>query len=67
MICRVSVIPSRDPMFHRNEIDLGVGRSASDDLMMDAMGWIFIVWFFIRRMNKGFGMGCDHVWRGIGG
>jgi len=51
IICRTKVIPRRDPMFHRNEIDLGVGRSAKDDFTMDAMGWVFMVWFCIRRMS----------------
>lgn len=51
MICSTRVIPSRDPMFHRNEIELGVGRSAREDFTMDAMGWVFIVCFCIKMMS----------------
>jgi len=29
-ICNISVIPSRNPRFHRKEIDLGEGRSIRD-------------------------------------
>jgi len=30
MICRDSVIPNRNPIFHRKEMEEGVGRSMSD-------------------------------------
>jgi len=61
MIWRVRVIPRRNPKFHKNEIDLGDGRSARDDFKMEAIGWVFISCCFIRMKNLGFGMGCACV------
>jgi len=54
-----------DPIFQSNEIDLGVGRSAKEDLIIEANGWIFIVWVFIKTMRLGPGMGYVHGWIGI--
>lgn len=57
-ICRVRVIPNRNPMFHNMEIDVGVGRSSSAFFTIDRIGLVFISWFFIRMMNLRFGLGC---------
>lgn len=46
-ICSIRVIPSKKPMFHRNEIDVGVGRSRRDDLIILRIGSFFIFWGFI--------------------
>jgi hypothetical protein len=51
-------------MFQSNEIDLGVGRSAKEDLIIEANGWIFITWVFIKMMRSGPGMGYVHGWIG---
>jgi hypothetical protein len=50
MICRVRVIPRRNPMFHRYEMDEGVGRSDREDFIILMIGWVFVSWFFIFRM-----------------
>lgn len=42
MIWSIRVIPKRNPMFHRNEMDDGEGRSIRDDFMIFARGWFFI-------------------------
>lgn len=56
-ICRVRVIPSRNPMFHRNEIDEGVGRSKREDLTIVIMGLVLDSWVFIRRLRTRIGLG----------
>ena len=61
MICSDSVIPSRNPMFHNIEIDLGDGRSDNDAFRVFIRKWVFISCFFIRMMSLGFGVGCVHV------
>lgn len=61
MICRVKVKPSRKPKFHRNEIDVGVGRSKRDFFIRFVTGLLFISCFFIRMRNLGFGLGGGHV------
>jgi len=61
MICRVRVNPSRKPKFHRNEIDVGVGRSKRDFFIRFVTGLLFISCFFIRMRNLVFGWGGDHV------
>ena len=53
MICKVSVIPNRNPMFHIIEIDDGVGKSSSDFFIIFIIGLFFISWVFIRRMRIG--------------
>jgi hypothetical protein len=63
MICRVSVIPSRNPMFHINEIDEGVGRSISDFFIIDMTGFFFVSWFLIRTMLILSGLGDVRVLR----
>lgn len=57
MICRVRVIPSRNPMFHRNEIDEGVGRSKSEDLIIITIGLVLDSWIFIRKLRTQIGLG----------
>jgi hypothetical protein len=47
MICRTRVIARRNPMFHINEIDEGVGRSIRDLFTMFSIGLIFLSCFFI--------------------
>lgn len=39
MICIISVTPSRNPMFHMNEMDDGVGRSISDFFIIRVRGF----------------------------
>lgn len=34
MICKIKVIPRRNPIFHRKEIEVGVGRSSKDDFII---------------------------------
>ncbi len=56
IICRVRVIPNRNPIFHRYEIEEGVGRSERDAFRILRIGWVLVSWFFIiRTMNLGFG------------
>jgi len=52
MICKVRVNPSMNPMFHRNEIADGVGRSSSDFFRRFDIGLFFISWIFIKMMMK---------------
>lgn len=40
--CSIRVIPRRNPIFHKNEMDNGVGRSTSDFFIMWAIGLFFI-------------------------
>lgn len=47
MICVDSVIPNKNPMFHIVEIDLGVGRSVSDELIIFISGFDFFSCFCI--------------------
>lgn len=44
----VSVIPSRNPMFHKKEIDCGVGNSNRDLLAMLISGSLFIILVFFN-------------------
>ena len=60
MICIIRVIPSRNPMFHKNEIDDGEGRSISELLRIFPIGWFFISWVFIRMMIEELGLGSTH-------
>lgn len=46
-ICRIKVIPSRNPIFQRNEIEVGVGRSRREDFTILRMGSLFTFWFFM--------------------
>jgi len=43
IICRVRVKPRRKPMFHRKEIELGVGRSRRDFFKIFVIGFVFII------------------------
>lgn len=63
IICSVRIIPRRNPIFHMNEIDEGVGRSISDFFIVNVIGFFFISWFFIKRMLILFGLGGGHVLR----
>jgi hypothetical protein len=60
-IWSVSVIPRRNPMFHRNEIEEGDGRSIRDEFIIFVRGTSFTICFFIRMMRLGFGLGCGLV------
>ena len=62
-ICRVRVIPSRNPMFHMNEIDLGVGRSIREFFIIFNSGLFFISCVFIKMMRIRSGRGDVHVSR----
>lgn len=42
IICRTSVIPRRNPMFHKNEMEEGDGRSIKEVLIMLPRGCFFI-------------------------
>jgi len=64
-ICRVSVIPSRKPIFHIIEIEDGVGRSRRDAFNILRIGFFFISWFFIKMMKIWIGSGGDFGWRRI--
>lgn len=44
-ICSTRVIPKRNPMFHRNEIEKGVGRFTSEFLVISIRG------SFITKLN----------------
>lgn len=57
MICNLRVIPRRNPMFHMNEIDEGVGRSNSDFFTILKIGLFFDSCFFIRMKKRLFGLG----------
>ena len=61
MICRVSVNPSRNPKFHRNEIEVGVGRSRRDFFIRFVTGLLFISCVFIRMRCLKFGSGDVRV------
>lgn len=50
IICRVSVIPSKNPMFHIKEIEVGVGRSKRDDFIIFNIGFILDSCFFIKSL-----------------
>ena len=56
MICSVNVIPRRNPRFHRNEIDVGVGRSVRDFFIVLGIWFFLISCFFIRMKLTLFGM-----------
>jgi hypothetical protein len=45
-------------MFHRREIDLGVGKSISDEFIIFISGCVFISCFFIKKMNSRFDGDC---------
>jgi len=60
MICRVSVNPRRNPMFHRVEIEDGVGRSIRELFIILVRGLNFISCFFINLMRL-FGLGYERV------
>lgn len=45
--CVIRIIPSMNPMFHRSEMDVGVGRSIRDFFTNDVMGFLLISCFFI--------------------
>lgn len=40
--CVIKIIPIMNPMFHRSEIDVGVGRSISDFFINDVIGFFLI-------------------------
>jgi hypothetical protein len=61
MICSVNVNPSRNPKFHRNEIEVGVGRSKRDFFIRFVIGFIFISCFFIKMKCLEFGLGDARV------
>jgi hypothetical protein len=60
MIWRVRVSPSKNPKFHKNEIEVGVGRSIRDFFIRFVIGFLFISCFFIRMRNSKFGWGDVH-------
>lgn len=43
MICKTNVNPNRNPMFHKNEIEFGVGRSSSDFFIRFVIGISFVI------------------------
>lgn len=45
--CKVRVMPNRNPIFHINEIDDGVGRSSKDVFIIFRIGLFFVSCFFI--------------------
>jgi hypothetical protein len=47
IICVTRIIPNMNPMFHNNEIDVGVGRSMRDFFISIVTGFFLISWFFI--------------------
>ena len=55
MICSVKVNPRRNPKFHRNEIEVGVGRSIRDFFIILVIGLLFISCFFIKMKSLVFG------------
>jgi hypothetical protein len=57
MICRVRVNPSKNPKFHKNEIEVGVGRSRRDFFIRFVTGLFLISCFFIRMRSLGFDLG----------
>lgn len=60
IICSINVIPSKNPMFHMNEIDEGEGRSKSALFTIFRIGFFFSSWFFIRMMRIPFDWGGVH-------
>ena len=52
IVCAVRVIPRRNPMFHINEIDVGVGRSLKEDLAKVRRGLFFVLCVFIRMRMR---------------
>jgi hypothetical protein len=61
MICRVNVIPNKNPIFHINEIEEGEGKSKRDFFTILRIGLLLISCFFIRRKKKSFGWGDAHA------
>lgn len=55
--CRDNVIPKRNPIFHINEMDEGVGRSSREIFMVFRMGFFLVLDFFIRILRKPFEWG----------
>jgi len=55
------VAASRNPTFHRKEIEEGVGKSNNVDFVIFSMESFFITWVFIRRRRKSFGLDGDRV------
>jgi hypothetical protein len=51
MICRVRVNPRRNPKFHRNEIEVGVGKSSRDFFIRFVIGLFFISCIFIKMKS----------------
>ena len=62
-ICKVRVIPSKNPIFHMKEMEEGEGRSISDFFSRFVIGFVLNSWFFIKMMRKLFVEGDDHVLR----
>jgi len=54
MIWSVRVNPSINPIFHRKEIEEGVGRSIREFFSSFVIGFDFISWFFISRTMRWF-------------
>jgi len=52
IICKERVIPRRNPIFHINEIDEGVGRSINDVFTIFKIGLFFVSCFFIKSSMK---------------
>jgi hypothetical protein len=48
-------------MFHRNEIEVGDGKSTRDEFIIFVRGASLIICFFIRMRMLGFGWGCGLV------
>lgn len=55
---RVRVMPKRNPMFHMNEIEAGVGRSRRDLFIIFRRGLVFVSCFFIRRKLRLIDLDC---------
>ncbi len=53
-ICRVRVMPKRNPRFHKKEIEVGEGKSRRDFFIIEVIGFIFSSCFFIKMTMKGF-------------
>jgi len=62
-ICSVRVIPRRNPKFHMNEIEAGVGKSSRALLIIFIRGLLFISCVFIRMMKKSFDLDGVHEWK----
>jgi len=54
-IWRPRVIPSKNPMFHKNEMDDGEGKSSKELFTIFRIGLFFVSWFFIKMMKRLFG------------